>query len=140
MAAFKMRLKETLSDLSDEELEKFKEVLEWIANKRGHPDVSRKLRGKADRADIVDVMVENYGQQSLEMIKKVLLKMNRTDLVQRMSETSSDHGRSKPSRSSMSLDNVFLRCCGPSTITSVLSEFNSGKLLVNLVFMSLRHV
>ena len=33
---------------------------------------------------------------------------------------------------SLSLDNVFLKCCGSSTITSVLSEFKSRKLVVVL--------
>ena len=47
--------------------------------------------------------------------------------------------RVMPSRVAISLDDVFLRCLGPSTITSVLSEFSSRKLQVIQVLMSLRH-
>ena len=44
-----------------------------------------------------------------------------------------------PSRVVISLDNVFLSL-GPSTITSVFSEFNNRKLQVIQAFMSSMHV
>ncbi len=47
--------------------------------------------------------------------------------------------RVKPSRVVMSLVSLFLSCLGPSTITSVLSEFSSRKLQVIQVLMSFRH-
>ena len=44
------------------------------------------------------------------------------------------------SRVVMSLDNVFLRCLGPNTITSVFTEFSIRKLQVIQAFISSRHV
>ena len=43
------------------------------------------------------------------------------------------------SQSKYILGKAFLSCSWPSTITSVLSEFNSRKLLVIQIFISLRH-
>ncbi|GLD53087.1 uncharacterized protein AKAME5_000587800 [Lates japonicus] len=86
MAAVKQLLIETLNE---EELEKFKKVLQLIVVEWGLPDISRMLSHTADRVEIADLMVETYGHQSVDVTKKVFVKMNRTDLVQRLSKTSS---------------------------------------------------
>ncbi|XP_071325157.1 uncharacterized protein [Trachinotus anak] len=89
IAAVKQLLLENLNDLNNEELQEFKEVLRlshspWDTSFRWWM-----LSDIGDRADIVDLIVEIYGQQSVEVTKKFFIKMNKTDLVQRLSETSS---------------------------------------------------
>ncbi|XP_031169368.1 NACHT, LRR and PYD domains-containing protein 1 homolog [Sander lucioperca] len=51
----------------------------------------------ADRDEMVELMVEIYGHQSVEVTREVLMKMNRRDLVQRLSDISS--GSKGPSTS-----------------------------------------
>ncbi len=80
---------ETLNDLSDEKLEHFKVSLPVIVSQKDLPDIFWMLRRSADRADTVDLMVQTYGQQSLELTREVLEKMNGTDLVQSLSKSSS---------------------------------------------------
>ncbi|XP_071325380.1 uncharacterized protein [Trachinotus anak] len=89
IAAVKQLLLENLNDLSNEELREFKKVLRLIVPRWGALDNSWILSDIEDRAGIVNEMVETYGQQSVEVTKKVFMKMNKTDLVQRLSETSS---------------------------------------------------
>lgn len=91
MAAVKQLILETLNDLSDEEFEQFKAFLPLIVYQKDLPDIFWMLRQSADRADTVDVMVQTYGQQSLEVTREVLekMKMNRTYLVQWLSKSSS---------------------------------------------------
>lgn len=78
------RLCETLNDLSTEELEKFKSLIEL---EKGFPLFSREQLEMTKTPDIVDLMVETYSQECLELTKSVLKKMNRTDLVQRLMDT-----------------------------------------------------
>ncbi|XP_050931905.1 uncharacterized protein LOC108899588 isoform X2 [Lates calcarifer] len=89
IAAVKQLLLETLNDLSHEELEKFKKVLQLVVVEWCLPDISWMSCHTADRVEIADLMVETYGHQSVEVTKKVFMNINRTDLVQRLSETSS---------------------------------------------------
>eukprot|EP00064_Thunnus_orientalis_P024750 superscaffoldBa00011121_g25059 len=89
MAAVKEMLLETLNDLSYQELKKFKEVLQLTVSQMNLPDSSLRLSYTADRADIVDLMLQNCGQQSVDLMKKIFKKMSRSDLVQRLSDTSS---------------------------------------------------
>ncbi|XP_035528353.1 uncharacterized protein LOC118335942, partial [Morone saxatilis] len=86
IAAVKQLLLETLNDLSNEELKKFKELLRLIFSQK---DLQMDLRDTADRAEIVDLMVETYSQQSVELTREVFMELNRTDLVQRLSKPSS---------------------------------------------------
>ncbi|XP_039661982.1 uncharacterized protein LOC120562342 isoform X2 [Perca fluviatilis] len=88
-AAVKQLLLETLNDLNNEELWEFKQSLKWISFQKNLPDISWMLSDPEYRAEIVDLMLEIYGQQSVEMIRDVFMKMNRTDLVQRLSKPSS---------------------------------------------------
>ncbi|XP_049439412.1 uncharacterized protein LOC125893026 isoform X3 [Epinephelus fuscoguttatus] len=90
MAAVKQLLLETLNDLSDKELKKFKWSLEWIVSQKNLPDTSSALSYTTDRAQIVDVMLQTYSQQSVQLTREVVKKMNRTDLMQRLSKPSSE--------------------------------------------------
>ncbi|KAL7394009.1 hypothetical protein ABVT39_019294 [Epinephelus coioides] len=90
MAAVKQLLLETLNGLSDKELEKFKWSLEWIVSQKNLPDFSLHLSYTTDRAKIVDVMLQTYSQQSVQLTREAVKKMNRTDLMQRLSKPSSE--------------------------------------------------
>ncbi|XP_059195278.1 uncharacterized protein LOC131976321 isoform X2 [Centropristis striata] len=92
MAAVKELLSETLSDLSYEELQTFKWLLQFTFFQRSLPLFSqRQLPVESEVEDLVDLMVDKCGQQSVEVMKEVFMNMNRTDLVQRLPETSSGH-------------------------------------------------
>ncbi|XP_059194909.1 uncharacterized protein LOC131976046 isoform X2 [Centropristis striata] len=92
MAAVKELLSETLSDLSYEELQTFKWLLQFMFFQRSLPLFSqRQMPVESEVEDLVDLMVDKCGQQSVEVVKEVFMNMNRTDLVQRLPETSSGH-------------------------------------------------
>lgn len=79
-------LLETLTCLSDEELQKFRRVLHEICPERRDSDTTLLLI--ADNCVyIVFVMVRTYSQKSLEMITSALLAINRSDLVARLSHS-----------------------------------------------------
>ncbi|XP_073340772.1 uncharacterized protein [Pagrus major] len=90
MGAVKELLLETLSDLSYEEQKTFTLFLQFTFFQRSLPQIPWGRLQKEDMAEsLVDVMVETCGQKSVEVTREVLMDMNRTDLVQRLSETSS---------------------------------------------------
>ncbi|KAM8734560.1 uncharacterized protein AB9X84_023336 [Acanthopagrus schlegelii] len=89
IAAVKELLLGTLNDLSDEELKNFKKFLQLTVFQKDLPDILWMLKYRADRADIVNQMVQTYGQQSVELTREVFMDMNRTDLLQRLSKPSS---------------------------------------------------
>ncbi|XP_067456262.1 uncharacterized protein [Thunnus thynnus] len=82
-------LLETLNDLSDQEFNKLKWLLQFTYFKKDLPCIPLIQMEPADRTEVVDLMVETCGQQSVEVIREVFIEMKRTDLVQRLSETSS---------------------------------------------------
>ncbi|XP_073340776.1 uncharacterized protein [Pagrus major] len=88
-AAVKQLLLETLNDLSDTELKIFKNMLQLTVSQKNLPHISWVLTHAADRAGIVNQMVQTYGQQSVELTREVFMDMKRTDLVQRLSKPSS---------------------------------------------------
>ncbi|XP_070768759.1 uncharacterized protein [Enoplosus armatus] len=98
MAAKKM-LFETLTDLSSEELDEFKSLIQL---KEGFPRSSKSRLKVANTQDIAELMVEVYGRRCVELTNKVLKKMNRTDLVQRLSGTKEKQWPSLSQRVSMS--------------------------------------
>ncbi|XP_042280635.1 uncharacterized protein LOC121906043 isoform X1 [Thunnus maccoyii] len=106
MAAVKDMLLETLKDLSYQELKKFKEVLRWTVSQKDLPGISLRLSYTADREAIVDLMLQNCGQQSVNLMKKIFKKINRSDLVQRLSDTSS--GPKEKQRSSLPQKDVSM--------------------------------
>ncbi|XP_039474943.1 caspase recruitment domain-containing protein 8-like [Oreochromis aureus] len=78
-----------LDDLKKDELEKFK----WFLRDRDvlvelQPIPESRLE-KASTCDLVDLMVQTYTEKSVEVTKKVLKKINRNDLVQKLSDSSS---------------------------------------------------
>ncbi|XP_053182843.1 uncharacterized protein LOC128366186 [Scomber japonicus] len=82
-------LLETLSDLSDQELNKFKCLLPFTYFKKSCPSIPRIQLEPADKTEVVDLIMERCGQQSVEVIREVFMDMKRTDLAQRLSEMSS---------------------------------------------------
>lgn len=88
MAAVQQLLLEILNDLKDDELQNFQMFLRSEAFFRAKPTSVLKDPG-CRRTDIVDQMVETFGQQSVEVTREVLLHINRSDLAQRLPETSS---------------------------------------------------
>ncbi|XP_071388901.1 NACHT, LRR and PYD domains-containing protein 3-like [Centroberyx affinis] len=90
MATDKEKLLETLEDLGDEELKIFQWFLQQDDILEGFPAIRKSKVEKANRQDTVDQMVQTYNQHSLEVTKKVLMKINRNDLVQSLSNSSSE--------------------------------------------------
>ncbi|XP_071399232.1 NACHT, LRR and PYD domains-containing protein 3-like isoform X2 [Centroberyx affinis] len=86
----KRLLIETLEDLGDEELKIFQWFLQQNDILEGFPAIRKSKVEKANRQDTVDQMVQTYNQHSLEVTKKVLMKINRNDLVQSLSNSSSE--------------------------------------------------
>ncbi|KAI3361306.1 hypothetical protein L3Q82_013478 [Scortum barcoo] len=78
------RLLETLQDLNQDDFKEFK----WHLQKSDRAGFPESRLEKVDRVlDLVDVMLQTYNQQSVEETKKVLKKMSRNDLVQKLSDT-----------------------------------------------------
>ncbi|XP_051261723.1 uncharacterized protein LOC127366633 isoform X1 [Dicentrarchus labrax] len=128
IAAVKQLLLETLKDLSNEELKKFEEFLQLIFSQK---DLQMDLRDTADRAEIVDLMVETYGQQSVELTREVFMDLNRTDLVQRLSKPSSGL-KEKPSvdkRRTALLERVSARAAVRKILFETLSGLNMKELM-----------
>lgn len=78
----KKLLIETLNQLSPEDFAEFKSLTEL------EKDLSSEPRGRlktANTQDVVELMEEMYRGESVEETRKALMKMNRTDLVQRLS-------------------------------------------------------
>ncbi|XP_030606346.1 uncharacterized protein LOC115794827 isoform X2 [Archocentrus centrarchus] len=89
MAAVKHLLLGTLNDLSNEEFKKFQRFLQTIFPQKNMLYSSWRLESSSVRAQFVDLMVNELGQQSVEATRKVFLYMKRTDLIQKLSESSS---------------------------------------------------
>ncbi len=88
-------LLETLKDLSDDDLEKFKHVLLYIKVKEGLPRIPRNRMEVSDRVQIVELIVKTYGQQCVEVTMEVFKKMNRRDLLWRLSDIISSESKGK---------------------------------------------
>ncbi|KAM9353693.1 NACHT, LRR and PYD domains-containing protein 1 homolog isoform 2-T2 [Symphorus nematophorus] len=89
MTSLQKKLLQTLEDFSDGDLEKFKHVLQYTKIKEGLPRIPGHRMELAGRAEIVTLMEEIYGQESVEVTREVLKRMNRRDLVQKLSDISS---------------------------------------------------
>ncbi|XP_069381218.1 NACHT, LRR and PYD domains-containing protein 12-like [Paralichthys olivaceus] len=89
MAAVTELLLETLEDLAHEELKIFKWFLQQAEILEGFPAIPKSHLEKADRLDTLDLIVHTYNEHSMEVTMKVLTKINRNDLVQRLSSISS---------------------------------------------------
>jgi len=74
-----------LSCLREHELESFREILQDLLDHRKlYSDIPQRLLATADRQDAVFLLVEAYGQHSVEMTRRILEKMKRTDLVEKL--------------------------------------------------------
>ena len=81
MTSVKEMLLKTLERLRHEDLEKFKGSLPQTGMKEGFPRQRMKMAGSGE---MVDLMVEIYGQQSVEVTREVLQRMR--DLLERRSD------------------------------------------------------
>ncbi|XP_049428143.1 E3 ubiquitin-protein ligase TRIM39-like isoform X2 [Epinephelus fuscoguttatus] len=83
-------LLKTLEDLRNDEFETFKWYLQQRDILEGYQAIKVSKLEKAERRDTVNVMVSSYTLDgALKVTKKVLEKINRNDLVQSLSDTSS---------------------------------------------------
>ncbi|XP_078140915.1 NACHT, LRR and PYD domains-containing protein 3-like [Centroberyx gerrardi] len=89
MGTVKELLLETLNDLGDEELKIFQWFLQQAEILEGFPAIQKSRLEKANRLDTVDQMVQTYSENTLKVTKTVLGKINRNDLVQSLSNSSS---------------------------------------------------
>lgn len=91
IAAFKQLLTEILSDLKKKELEDFKKSLRSTLSLSGKNLVypSMRLRFGPLVPNVVSEMVEELGLQSVEVSMEILMDINRSDLAERLLETSS---------------------------------------------------
>lgn len=102
-------LLETLACLSDKEFQKFKRALTPICPERRDLDIIRMLLWIADKWYIVLVMVWSYSQKSVEMITSALLQIERSDLAEKLSQSSSGY-KSKTTKMRMSENNEAFAC------------------------------
>ncbi|XP_044201502.1 E3 ubiquitin-protein ligase TRIM39-like [Thunnus albacares] len=80
----------TLEDLKDEEFKKFKWFLEQPDILEDHQAIKASRLEKAERRDTVDLMVQTYQLPgAAKVTKKLLKKINRNDLLQSLSDSSS---------------------------------------------------
>ncbi|KAF3839499.1 hypothetical protein F7725_018216 [Dissostichus mawsoni] len=83
-------LLETLKYLSYQDLQRFQMVLNKIQSDKGYPNISPRWLMMSDRQDMVFSLVQDHSQHRLlEMTTEAFERMNRTDLVQRLSQSSS---------------------------------------------------
>lgn len=95
MTSLHKTLLQMLEQLNKGDLEKFKHVLLYSKIKEGLPRIPRQRMEVSDRRQIVEVMVEIYSQQSVEVTREVFMRINRSDLVQRLSDTISSKSEGK---------------------------------------------
>ncbi|XP_053194962.1 NACHT, LRR and PYD domains-containing protein 12-like [Scomber japonicus] len=78
-----------LEDLTDEDFETFVWYLKYEKVDE-IPAIKRSKLEKAKRRDVVDLMVQKYGfSEAVEVMKTILKKINRNDLVKKLSNISS---------------------------------------------------
>lgn len=75
----------TLEELGDDEFRSFKWFLQQPDILEGLSFIPKSHLDKADRQETVDKMVQNYNQQSVEVMKETLRKISRNDLVEKLS-------------------------------------------------------
>ncbi|XP_044189058.1 uncharacterized protein LOC122968129 isoform X2 [Thunnus albacares] len=83
--AVREKLLRTLKELGDEEFKDFKWFLQQPDILEGSSTIPKSHLEKADRRDTVDEIVQTYNHQSVEVVKKILEKINRNDLVKKLS-------------------------------------------------------
>ncbi|XP_067353124.1 uncharacterized protein [Channa argus] len=100
-------LLEVLEELEEESFQKFKWHLEDANIPEGHKGIKKSKLEKAEMQGIVDLMVQNYGTSEVaEVTKKILEKIPRIDLVERLCESSSGAKEDSDTGSSSSQNQV----------------------------------
>ncbi|XP_071374674.1 NACHT, LRR and PYD domains-containing protein 12-like [Centroberyx affinis] len=89
MTTLKEKLLKTLEHLGEEQFNRFKWFLQQDDILEGFPAIPKSRLENANREDTVDEIVQTYDQHSLAVTKKVLVKINRNDLEQGLSNSSS---------------------------------------------------
>lgn len=120
MTAVKELLLETLDDLGEEELKIFKWFLQQAEILEDFPAIPKSSLEKADKLDTLDLIVQTYNEQSVEVTKKVLTKINRNDLVQSLSNIGSG-----PKRKSSHLQcnkNKLVKCFWNILVSFFISQ------------------
>uniref|UniRef100_A0A672ZXZ1 Pyrin domain-containing protein n=1 Tax=Sphaeramia orbicularis TaxID=375764 RepID=A0A672ZXZ1_9TELE len=82
-------LLDTLEDLTEGDFKKFKWFLQQAEILEGFPAVPKSQLENADRLDTVDQILDTYQDHAVEVIIKVLKKINKNDLVKRLTNVNS---------------------------------------------------
>lgn len=82
----KEELYNALKELIKKELKEFKWRLNSIDYKE-RPNISRSSLEKAEAQDVVDLLIQHYGEDALELCIDVLRKCNRKDLAEKLEKT-----------------------------------------------------
>ena len=98
MGTYKAQLLEILKDLRNDEFETLKWHLQQPGNVEGLQKIPCSDLEGADRTKTVDLMVAKYTSNTNQILKKVLEKIDRNDLVTRLSEFSPDPVESFPNK------------------------------------------
>ncbi|XP_071323407.1 protein NLRC3-like [Trachinotus anak] len=83
-------LLKTLEDLGEEDYKRFKWYLQQKGVLEGLPAIPKSRLEKADREDTVDLMVQTYCINTIEVTRVVLEKINQNDLVENLKGTISE--------------------------------------------------
>lgn len=83
-ASIKKVLLDTLEDLGEDEFNKFKWFLQDGDFLGGLPVIRKSQLEKSSRTETVDAIIQTYNQHAGEVVKKVLLEINRNDLVEEL--------------------------------------------------------
>ena len=94
----KAQLLEILQDLGNDEFETLKWHLQQPGNVEGLEKIPRSFLENAGRTKTVDLMVQKYTSNTDQILKKVLEKIHRKDLVTRLSPLSPDPVESFPNK------------------------------------------
>nr|XP_033471042.1 NACHT, LRR and PYD domains-containing protein 3-like [Epinephelus lanceolatus] len=90
MATVQELLLKTLEELGKDELKSF-HFHQWLPDVQdGFSPIPKFQLEGADRHDTVNVMVQKYNRQAVEVAEKILGRMGRNDLAQELSERSSE--------------------------------------------------
>ncbi|XP_027898430.1 NACHT, LRR and PYD domains-containing protein 3-like isoform X2 [Xiphophorus couchianus] len=84
-----IELLESLEDLGDREFKKFKWYLQQAEFLKTIPSIPKYQLESSDREDTVDLMVQTYSRQCVEVARMVLRRMNRNDLAEKLSNAAS---------------------------------------------------
>ncbi|XP_032073025.1 caspase-1-like isoform X2 [Thamnophis elegans] len=89
----KEELYNALNELIEKQLKEFKWRLHFI-DYNGRAKISIASLEKADAQDVVDLLIQHYGEDALEVCIDVLRKCNRNDLAKKLEETGQKVGQS----------------------------------------------